>query len=135
MIAFIIGLSSGILLIATFIILKKYDKQLVYGLTLTGIGFLYVGYTWSDLPSLIITSIQAIVFVALSYYGIKRSMYILTFGFFLHGVWDFVYSSFDKPGLIPPLYDVFCLTIDFVIGIYLLVLARQSSSSIKRANS
>jgi hypothetical protein len=45
MIAFIIGLSSGLLLIAAFVILKKYDKKLVYGLTLTGIGFLYVGYT------------------------------------------------------------------------------------------
>ena len=135
MIAFIIGLSSGILLIALFIILKKYDKQLVYGLTLTGIGFLYVGYTWSDLPSLIITSIQAIVFVALSYYGIKKSIYILAMGFFLHGIWDLAYNPFDKPGLIPPHYDVFCLTIDFVIGIYLLVLARQSSSAIKKANS
>lgn len=135
MIAFIIGLSSGLLLIAAFIILKKYDKKLIYGLTLTGIGFLYVGYTWSDLPSLIITSIQAIVFVAFSYYGIKRSMYILAIGFFLHGIWDLAYHPFDKPGLIPPQYDVFCLTIDFVIGIYLLVLARKPSSSIKKANS
>ncbi|MEQ1675870.1 MAG: DUF6010 family protein [Chitinophagaceae bacterium] len=135
MIAFIIGLSSGLLLIALFVILKKYDKKIVYGLTLTGIGFLYVGYTWSDLLSLIITSIQAIVFVALAYYGIKKSMYILALGFFLHGIWDLVYHPFDKPGLIPPQYDVFCLTIDFVIGIYLLVLARQSSSSVKRTNA
>jgi hypothetical protein len=134
MISFIVGLSSGLFLIALFILLKKYDKQLVYGLILTGIGFLYVGFTWSDLPSLIVTCIQAVVFLTLAYYGVKKSMYILALGFFLHGIWDLVYNVFDQPGLIPPQYDVFCLTIDFVIGIYLLVLARQSGSSIKRVN-
>ena len=135
MISFIAGLSSGLFLIALFIILKKYDKQLIYGLILTGIGFLYVGFTWSDLPSLIVTCIQAVIFLTLAYYGIKKSMYVLTLGFFLHGIWDLIYNVFDQPGLIPPQYDVFCLTIDFVIGIYLLVLARQSGSSFKRANS
>ncbi len=134
MISFMVGLSSGLFLIALFILLKKYDKQLVYGLILTGIGFLYVGFTWSDLPSLIVTCIQAVVFLTLAYYGVKKSMYILALGFFLHGIWDLVYNVFDQPGLIPPQDDVFCLTIDFVIGIYLLVLARQSGSSIKRVN-
>jgi hypothetical protein len=131
MIPFIVGLSSGLLLIALLLILKQYDKQLIYGLTLTGIAFLYIGFTWSDLSSLIITSIQGLAFLTLAYYGIKKSMYIFALGYFLHGIWDLVYDVFDKPGLIPPQYDVFCLTIDFVIGIYLLVLARQSNSSIK----
>jgi hypothetical protein len=131
MIPFIVGLSSGLLLIAVLIILKQYDKQLVYGLILTGIGFLYIGFAWSDLSSLIVTSIQGLAFLILAYYGIKNSMHILALGYFLHGIWDLIYDVLDKPGLIPPHYDVFCLTIDFVIGIYLLVLARQSNSSIK----
>lgn len=125
MTAFLIGLSGGILLVILLVILRKADKQLIYGLGLTGIGFLYIGFTWQDLSSFLICSAQAIVFVSLAYYGIKKNLYILALGYFLHGGWDLIYSQFDTPGLIPPHYDVFCLTFDFTIGIYLLFFARQ----------
>lgn len=125
MIPLIIGITSSIFLIGLFILLKKFDKPLVYGLILVGIGFLYVGFTWSDLESLIISSVQAIVFLFLAYYGIKKSIYILALSYILHGAWDLVYSFFDTPGLIPPQYDVFCLTFDFIIGIYLLIMGRK----------
>lgn len=131
MIPAIIGVSSGILLIVLVVILKQFDKKLIYGLTLMGIGFLYIGFTWSDLASLILCSVQGFVFFVLAYYGIKKSIYILAVGYFLHGSWDLVYSLFDKPGLIPPHYDVFCLTIDFTIGIYLLIFARKVESTYK----
>lgn len=121
----IIGISSGIFLIILFEILKGFNKQLVYGLILTGVGFLYVGYTWTNLESLIINSTQAIVFLFLAYYGITKSIYILAIGYFLHGSWDFVYEFLGQPDLLPPHYDLFCLSIDFTIGIYLLIIARS----------
>ncbi|MFZ1856761.1 MAG: DUF6010 family protein [Chitinophagaceae bacterium] len=85
MIPVIIGISSGLILILIFIILKQFDKKAVYGLILSGIGFLYVGFVWTDVQALVINSIQAIFFLFLAYYGIKKSLDILAIGFFLHG--------------------------------------------------
>ncbi|MEQ1677190.1 MAG: DUF6010 family protein [Chitinophagaceae bacterium] len=131
MTSLIIGISTGVLLIIALVMLKRIDKQLFYGLVLTGIGFLYVGFTWTDLESLIINSIQAVVFVLLAYYGIQRSIYILAIGYFLHGTWDLAYDLLGQPDLLPPHYDLFCLSVDFTIGIYLLILARNVRSKFK----
>lgn len=125
MIPVIIGISSGLIVILLFAILKQFDKRIIYGLILTGIGFLYVGYVWTDLQALIINSIQAIAFLFLAYYGIKKSLFILAAGFFLHGTWDLVYGLFQDSKMIPPHYDLFCLSIDFTIGIYILYLNKQ----------
>ncbi len=131
MTSLIIGIATGVLLIVALVILKRIDKQLFYGLVLTGIGFLYIGFTWTDLESLIINSIQAFVFVLLAYYGIKKSIYILAIGYFLHGTWDMAYDLLGEPDLIPPHYDWFCSAVDFTIGIYLLILARNVRSKVK----
>lgn len=128
MTSLIIGISTGVLLIVALTILKSIDKQVFYGLVLAGIGFLYIGFTWADLESLIINSIQAFVFVLLAYYGIKKSIYILPIGFMLHGIWDLAYDRLGEPDLIPPHYDLFCLSVDFTIGIYLLIFARRIKS-------
>ncbi len=125
MIPVIIGISSGLILILIFIILKQFDKKAVYGLILSGIGFLYVGFVWTDVQALVINSIQAIFFLFLAYYGIKKSLDILAIGFFLHGCWDIIYNFIAVPGLIPPQYDLFCLAIDFTIGFYILFLNKQ----------
>lgn len=122
MTATIIGISSGLLIILLFIILKQFDKKIIYGLILCGIGFLYVGFTWTNLEALIITSIQACFFLFLAYYGIKKSLSILALGYFLHGIWDLLYNLFPSSNLIPPHYDLFCLSIDFTMGAYILAL-------------
>jgi hypothetical protein len=125
MTAIIIGISSGILLIVLFAMLKQFDKEVVFGLALAGIGFIYIGFTWSNSTLLIVSAIQALVFLILAYYGIKKNIYILAIGYFLHGGWDLAYNLFNEPGLIPPHYDVFCLSFDFAIGIYLLIFAKK----------
>ncbi len=122
MTSIIIGISSGLLIILLFGILNSFDKKLIYGLILCGIGFLYVGFTWSDISSLIITAVQAIFFLFFAYYGIKINLYFLAAGYFLHGLWDLAYDLFRLPDLIPPHYDLFCLSIDFTMGIYLVIL-------------
>ena len=114
-----IGILSGLLTILLIRVLRLVDKQLIYGLILSGIGFLYVGFTWTDFPSLITTCAQALFFLLAAYYGVKRNLYFLAAGYFLHGIWDLVYDLFRLPDLIPPHYDLFCLPIDFTIGIYL----------------
>ena len=119
--AIIIGVSLGCLVILTFTVLKGFNKATVYGLILAAIGFLYVGFTWSNMQELIVNIVQAIVFFFIAYYGIKKSIYISAAGYFLHGTWDLVYNLFPNENLIPPHYDLFCWSIDFTMGFYLLV--------------
>lgn len=125
MTAIIIGISSGVLIIILIAFLKQLDKKIVYGLILSGIGFLYVGFVWTDIKAVVINSIQAIVFFFLAYYGIKKSVVVLAIGYFLHGSWDILYSFINAPELIPPHYDWFCLSLDFTIGIYILLFGKQ----------
>jgi len=121
MIPIIIGIASGLLVILIVYLLKQVDKAIMYGLILSGIGFLYVGFTWSDTTALIVNCVQAIFFLLIAAYGIRKDLYILAVGYFLHGIWDMVYNFFPGSSLIPPHYDLFCLSIDFTIGLYLLI--------------
>jgi hypothetical protein len=125
-----IGISSGLLVILIIVLLKGIDKPTIYGLVLSGIGFIYVGFTWSDPQALIINCVQAIVFLFIAWFGIRKSMYILAAGYFLHGSWDLAYNLFPDSNLIPPHYDLFCLSIDFTIGFYLLFIRYRSARGI-----
>jgi hypothetical protein len=121
MIAISIGISIGLLTVIFIATLKRLDKETIYGLILSAIGVLYVGYTWTDTLSLIITIIQAVIFMFIAYFGIRKNISILAAGYFLHGLWDVAYSLFRLPNLIPPHYDLFCLSIDFTMGICLVI--------------
>src|SRR4051812_40636230 len=125
MIAALIGISSGLLVIMGIAVLKQLDKTMMYGLILCAIGFLYIGFTWTNLEALFLTSFQAIFFLLLGYFGMTRNRYFLIAGYFLHGLWDFAYDLFPSKGLIPPNYDWFCLSIDFTMGAYLLLIHKQ----------
>jgi len=131
MTALIIGISVALLQIVTFEFLRQFDKDKIYALTLSGIGFLYVGYTWTDTTTVIIASIQAIIFVFIAYYGLTKSLLIMAAGYFLHGLWDIAYHFFLDSALIPPHYDWFCSSLDFVVGAYLIVLYSKQKSSPK----
>jgi len=117
----LIGIVSGVATIVLIALLPLRDTKLVYGLALAGIGFLYVGFVWTDLSALIINAAQAIAFVLLAYFGVRKSGFLLAGGYFLHGCWDIVYNLLAAPGLVPPQYDWFCSSLDFTIGIYLLL--------------
>lgn len=123
----IIGISSGLLTILVFVILRHFEKKIMYGLILSGIGFLYVGFVWTDPQALILNAIQAILFVLLAYFGIKKNIYILAVGYLLHGCWDIAYSLFNEPGLIPPHYDLFCSSLDFTICAYIIIFNKNFS--------
>ena len=93
----------------------------MYGLILSGIAFLYVGFTWTDLNQLAVSIVQAVVFVFIAYFGVKKSIFILIAGYFLHGLWDLGYTYVGAIELLPPHYDIFCLVVDFIMGGYLLL--------------
>lgn len=131
--AIIIGISSGLLIILLFCIMKHLDKKIIYGLILSGIGFLYVGFTWTHYQMLIVTAVQAIFFLFFAYYGVKKNLYILATGYFLHGSWDVLYYLIPGPDLIPPHYDLFCLSIDFTIGFYIIWHNYRTSNKPRRS--
>jgi hypothetical protein len=122
MIATLIGISSSLTTILIFHFLKRFDKNTIYGLILAGIAFLYVGYTWSNLEVAIASFLQTLFFLVFAYFGIRKNVYFLVAGYFLHGVWDGVYPLIGSPDLLPPDYDYFCLTYDFIVAIYLLII-------------
>jgi len=130
MIATLIGIGLGLVVIFTLALVKSLDKQAMYGLILTGIGYLYVGFTCKDTGSLILCVGQAIIFTLIAYYGMKKSMLLLAAGFFLHGLWDLAFGLFPYSNLIPPHYDLFCLSIDFTMGFYLINLKYQGAKSV-----
>lgn len=125
--ATLLGIVVGIGAISLIALLRGFERRTLYGLTLTGIAFLYVGFTWSDPLSLAINILQALLFVFLSYFGINKHSSILIAGYFLHGIWDLGYTSMPLPSLRPPHYDLFCLAIDFTMGLYLLILQARIS--------
>lgn len=118
--AILIGVGSGLLSIFTILQLRKLDEVMIYAFILVGIGYLYVGFTWSDTGSLVICSAQALLFMLIACFGM-RNIYILAGGFFLHGIWDIIFGIFPISRLIPPHYDLFCLSIDLVMGLYLIL--------------
>lgn len=122
MIATLIGISSSLITILIFHLLKRLDKNTIYGLILMGIAFLYIGYTWTNIEVAIISFLQALFFFLFAYFGIKKNAYYLVAGYFLHGIWDGVYPFVGSPDLLPPDYDYFCITYDFVVAIYLLII-------------
>lgn len=80
MTAAIIGVISSVLTILVFSFLKRIDKHIIYGLILMGIGFLYIGYTWTDINTAIVSFIQAMVFTTFAYLGIKKNYRFLMAG-------------------------------------------------------
>jgi len=122
MLAILTGIVTGIIIILSLGMFSRLDKLTIYGLILAGIGFLYPGFTWSDSLAFLINAIQAVFFLLLAYYGIKKGLHILAIGYFLHGSWDLLYHLFSDISLIPPQYAAFCSSLDFIIGFYLLYL-------------
>ncbi len=127
--AVLIGISSSLITILIFSFIKRFEKNTIYGLILMGIAFLYVGYTWTNIEIAIISFLQVIFFMLFAYFGINKNAYFLVAGYFLHGIWDFVYPFIGNPDLLPPDYDYFCLTYDFIIAIYLIIINYKTNKN------
>jgi hypothetical protein len=129
MVALIIGIALGLAIIGFIALLKDLDKHVIYGLILSAIGFLYVGFSWTDPTSLIACILQALLFLFIAYYGSKNRMLLLAGGYLLHGIWDLVFNQVTSLTLVPPHYDLFCLAVDFTIAFYLILLSYKNERS------
>jgi hypothetical protein len=113
---FYIGLITTVVVIGILEIFPFLEKRLMGALTLTGIAFIYIGFCWSHQPSLFLSIAGVAVFITLAYFGYKKNFILVVIGLVLHGCWDLVFPFFSSSA--PDGYDIFCLTIDFLLAPY-----------------
>ncbi len=113
---FYIGIITTVLVIGLVETLKFLEKRLIGALTLVGIAFIYIGFTWHDAHSLMYAILGVAVFVALSYFGYKKNFILIIIGLILHGIWDILFPFISSTA--PEGYGIFCLTIDILMAIY-----------------
>lgn len=113
---FYIGIITSLSIIAFVETLKFLEKRLIGAFTLVGIGFIYIGFSWNDIPSLTYSILGVALFFALSYFGYKRNFILIIIGLILHGIWDLLFPLFSS--MAPDGYGIFCLTVDLLLAIY-----------------
>lgn len=95
---------------------KQIEKRLIGALTLVGIAFIYIGFSWQEISSLIIVIIGTALFFTLSYFGYKKDFTLIILGLILHGIWDILFPLYSS--VTPEGYDIFCITVDFLLALY-----------------
>jgi len=113
---FYIGIITAIAIIGLLEIARFLEKRLIGALTLVGIAFIYIGFSWSEILSLTYSILGAPLFFALSYFGYKKNFILIIVGLILHGIWDMLFPLFNSTA--PEGYGTFCLTVDFLLAIY-----------------
>ena len=93
---FYIGIITAIAIIGLLEIARFLEKRLIGALTLVGIAFIYIGFSWSEILSLTYSILGAALFFALSYFGYKKNFILIIVGLILHGIWDMYQDSFAR---------------------------------------
>ena len=115
MTGFIIGLITTVAIIAFAEIFRKIDLKFFASLNLAAIPFIYIGFS-IDPHSLMLTIPGASFFLFFAYWGYKKHYILTVIGLALHGLWDVLFPLVST--VAPHGYDVFCITIDFLIAFY-----------------
>lgn len=87
---FYTGLITTVAVIGILEVFRFLEKRLMGALTLVGIAFIYIGFTWHDKSSLFLSIGVGAVFLALVYFGYKKNFALVVIGLLLHGVWDMI---------------------------------------------
>lgn len=116
---FYIGIITTVAVVVMIELLRNFDRRLIGSLTLTGIAFIYIGFSWADVPSLVSAILAVAVFFWLSYFGYKRNFVLVIAGLVLHGIWDIVFPLFSTTA--PEGYGIFCLTVDLLLALYFFI--------------
>ena len=122
---FYIGLITTVVIIGILEVFKFLEKRLIGALTLAGIAFIYIGFSWNDTPSLLFSIFGVAVFFPLSYFGYKGNFLLIILGLILHGIWDLLFPFISSTA--PQGYDIFCLTIDFILAFYFYLRIRPAT--------
>jgi hypothetical protein len=122
-----VGIITTVFVLGSVEILRFLEKRLIGALTLVGIAFIYIGFSWHDTLSLIYAILGVAVFVALAYFGYKKNFILVVIGLLLHGVWDMLFPMLSSAA--PEGYDLFCITIDILMAIYFYIRVKPHKAS------
>lgn len=115
MTSFIIGLCVSAAVIVFAEIFWKIDLKFYASLNLVAIPFIYIGFSVKP-HSLMLTAPAALFFVLFAYLGYKKNYLFTVAGLALHGLWDVFFPHVST--VAPEGYDVFCITVDFLLALY-----------------
>lgn len=127
MTSLIIGLIVTSVVIAIAEIFRKIDLKFYASLNLAVIPFIYIGFSVEP-QTLAITIPGASLFLVFSYFGYKGSYLFTVAGLVLHGLWDIMFPHISS--VAPHGYDIFCITIDFLLAIYFYMKLRSKNPAI-----
>lgn len=116
---YILAIITSLSIISILEVFKSFDKKLISALTLVAIAFIYTGFAWEEISTLIMVIAGNLVFISLAYFGYKRNYLWIIIGLVLHGLWDLIYPFFSTSA--PQGYDIFCILVDFILAVYFFV--------------
>ncbi len=96
----------------------RLKRDLIGGLVLTAIAFIYVGFAGNNLTAILIEGGQAILFLLIAYFGITKYKSLIGFGLITHGLWDLLHLLSIKNISLPEGYEIFCIGVDTILGLY-----------------
>lgn len=112
------------LAVAGFAAVIGFDREpALYPTVLIVIASYYVLFAamGASMPTLIIESLVAGVFLLFAVFGFKRNYWLVVAALIGHGIFDFVHHLFiDNPG-VPRWWSGFCLAFDVLLGAFLTV--------------
>ncbi len=125
MTGFTIGIITTVAIIAFAEIFRKMDMKFFASLNLAAIPFIYIGFS-IDPHSLMLTIPGASFFLLFAYGGYKKHYMLTVVGLALHGLWDVLFPLVST--VAPHGYDVFCITIDFLLAFYFYLKLKPAQS-------
>jgi hypothetical protein len=119
---YLIGVMSTIIIIALARIATFERDRSFYPIVLIVIGFLYVLFAAIDgrTEVVFVESVFALVFTAVALFGFKKSEKVVGFGIMMHGFFDISHHLFIQNNGVPIFWAGFCLSIDFLLGLYVI---------------
>jgi membrane protease YdiL (CAAX protease family) len=136
MIEAISAIVTAAILILIMPILKRYfSAQLIASTILCSIAFIYVGYALKENPvnAIILEVAVALIFYFIAVTGYAKNLNLIAYGIMLHGMWDILHhNEMLITTNIPVYWPVYCMTIDFIWGIYFLIIFKKQNSALSQ---
>ena len=118
------GLAAGLAAVAFAALLPDAVAYIYLGAQLAGVGWVYFGFGVADGrgSAIVVQVLSASVFLTIGFMGAyHHSTLLLGIGFLAHGGWDWVHHDDHGPTHVRTWYPPFCVVVDVVIGLPLLV--------------
>jgi hypothetical protein len=119
----LVSVALAVLTILAALLLGAELARIALAMTLAVTGGIYVGFAISEdrLSSMIVESIQLLVFFAIALCGATLSWWFLVAGYFGHGLWDFAHHPHGVRTHVPRWYISACVVYDWLVGAFIAI--------------